>query len=436
MLKAEGHLGLCDLLRELFSRGLAYRIGDISVYETPEGYFVQKGRSSRVRASTFTVALQTNVVFADRSEIYHRGLLFFEGKTYPFTTSAGSIDNHREFEAAAHLATMRDGSLKKVPMVTDRKSFESISSLGWTVDRKYFITPSWKMGLDGVREHEYISHPAVEVLQAFASLPTGEFSVPVMAGLKLSAMAKMFMRLIAAGIFRAFFNIVRHPLLIKQTSAIQQYIECLFSGLGQTRGISGNSSVNVITGFPVYGFASNYTATSKITTLVFLLGEKGQTLIPPAGLTEDQLRNEARHINWLIKFLAEELLANPDMTHARMPHVLYISELEAEGCAILSKLLPSVDWTAPAMAYERIERLLGSHTSDSLKSIMSYDLNRQEIHIATPPDDDLDVELRALTEQSRRTSKGVIVDASSFSDVLRHYFGFAVELPLIVTGAD
>ena len=134
-----------------------------TVFETPEGYSVAKGRAGRMLATNFTFAFRHSLYFRDDPNIWYSGDVRFRGKSYPVLMKREALSRPIEFEKVAAFAKAKAGydGTDHTPAVHDRVLASSVSlmlmaevpalprlegvmALGWDPIERRFESTRWR----------------------------------------------------------------------------------------------------------------------------------------------------------------------------------------------------------------------------------------------------------------------------------------------------
>lgn len=446
-MRAQGYAKASAQLVDRFNTRILIRDRDITLYETPEGYTVTKDRRGlRDAVTNFTLNFDRNIIFPEQLEVYHGGILQFDGATHPVVLGSEDIESGPKCQAAAREALLKQGvSLNSLPTVNSSSHFKlvaavlrsgvtnlqpasGVATLGWHHDRQSFTAPQWKLSMDGTQPGPFDFHPKRIALSFFKS---SKPKMTAFAPPELPAGLADLCRLVLAGVFRSFAHMPVEGIPLEQTQFAQHAVSRVFEVLGQKRPINGNGlRPDGLGRWPVYGFEHQHAALRTSDNFIFGFCDRGFKL---AGITSEipdaLLEAVGQWLNWAIHHLCTHLIAEGSMGFERRRRVLYFCELLEEGTVLMNDLFGiGVDnWSTQPENFDMMERLLSARTDKNYKDLYTYSYRDQRVSIYHGRVEGIDEgrlseELQKISDRVEFGADCITLPSPPIHSVLRHYY--------------
>ena len=455
---------LAEEVVSLVEAGPIIKMDRVSIYATPYGYYAA-GRTSfnKTEVTNFTIELKSNVVFPGSPDLFHEGIMHFNGNAYPAMFRDRDFDSHRTVEAAARLAEAQRPNLRSqislLPSVPDRTNIkyvlsyissasahlrikDGISHLGWNADRSKFFGRDWEASADRVTNYpDRPTHPGYTYFEYFAA------DMPASQSVDYSAVPSGLKQLIAqllAIIARGYFRHAVGPIVVKNSPESRAILAELFKAVGQVKPIILSFNMRAVEdleslyGFPGYafGYTQGQIASSKLGLV--MLSDSGMDFegsISPEKLTN--ARSVFRHLltqvlPWFIRTKGEQ--------YRFASYVTYEGSLLREGASLI-KLATGTDWLEIPDGQTQLEVFLSSIPADKTEQYISYDLALQKVFIKrkgllSVNTTDLALELGTVSAGSVVTEDLIEMDALTGMAILENFYQKTPAMTVRTGGTD
>lgn len=385
-----------------------YNLAGMQVVETPNGY-VAKRKNASSPFTNFIIKFEHNVRFEDADDpMMHCGRCVINGEEFPVAIPSRLKLKPAEIPNICLNAITRSGITDQAglfPQIVDstlarrltdvlniqtakiKVSLLGIKRLGWNDSRTKFVTPRWEVTAQGVGATSRIPYPHSKFLQSHYDFH--EYNV-VMNTERITPTINTLMCLLASGVVRSFLHLAVPPVEIMRAPNAIGLLHAIFMAFGQSQpipfGSQRRSAQNILTkenlsGYPVFGMASDAQVVSGLSYPVFLVSDTGlpfhdtmdQTLFEQTmGYTQD-----------LMSRLVLFCLRNPHQMHSLIPSEFEPQQKEmiTEGKHILERCLQIGKINIFETDLPVFENMMASVPVDKVQDFFRYDMPTQCVYI-------------------------------------------------------
>lgn len=415
------------------------------LYTSPDGYFVQKGKTgNKSYVTNFTIQVTDNIVFADSLDVFHRAKICVAGKEYVTVLRPQDIDKAQDLELSVRskvdssdknttLPTIREKSLVRVvssylrDQISRAPQVEGIPFLGWNGHRTRFFGPFFSFQNTESVTKTMNFHPYVDEFGCFSNHTHFDRNFSESLPLPIS---KIISQAIAV-VVRSYLNIPTKPIPIHNNKHGRVLIESLFEAIGQTKPLTINTNIRQkelpgINGYPVYTTADTKNDVKNLPYPVFVLCDGGEVIdmeyAAPMLLSAGQ---SFRHVLYKV---VEWLMRTKAKTFDQTTGVNYTDSYASEGSLVICEVCQIDKWLSSAAEFKNLESFLSKVSFDRAKDFITHDITRHVVtlDLSSRGDTDIDLlcqELSALGANYVEKSDGKITsDSLSLLTAIEHYY--------------
>lgn len=424
---------------------------DSVLYESPDGYFSKKLKQQFPQYITnFTIRLDKNIVFTDRTDVFHSGTLFFDGMEFPVTLDKGSLIRAQDLENSVREYCLTTKT-SKVPTIRDRSGAkqiltylrdrvasiqpeEGIPFLGWNDSRTAFYGPYWIASQDGVSYAARPAHPEAKIDTYYDMQVRKDKHLHMDLPLPLVDLINQTLAYLA----RSYFNLPVKAISIFNNPGGRSILKQLFEGVGQVQPIllQTNQSPKSIRSFPAYATGVNAAQVSKLHAPLFVLCDKGIKFSTPYD--ESILQQAQQTMRYLWEKALDWLQSPAGDMFTQASSVHYPIALSKEGCSVVESAC-GVQWQASKPFYAALDTMFGGIPLADTAKHFEHDINAHVIKVDTRmlpgglDIGDLHLELTQVDPNTRLV--GDILEVSSFP-MLEAMENFYHETPVVKKSFD
>lgn len=457
--RVRGFARAAQLLAVNFSTRVLMRQRGMVLQETPDGYTaIHEAQQLEESITNFTVELDHNLVFDEGHDLHHSGHTLFFGQRYPVILSTDELLNAGKCTARIQQAIMTGvtGLPEHLPLVRNTQLFKHVSLIlreavanlparpglsgfGWHYSRHKYTSPNWQLSLDGMVPGPFEFHPSRPVLSYFVSEEPRDLDLPLLE--KLPSGIADLLRMVLAGVFRAFCTMPMQGVPLRQTRAAQHAVETIFRQMGQVRPVNAmGPRPEGLQKFPVYGFEHNTHQLRTHENFIFGLADHGAILAGLEDLTDDFLTHVGRMLQASIYRLVEYCMTHGAPAVERQPHILYGNELLDEGELLLRHVFNGPDWPSDPEDCQAAEEILHTLAPHELGKIFAYDYKAQNVRVYYRRHTDspafagqLERELRRISTKVEVYDDYLTLDSPVAYNAFQHFYGTEIQIPKLET---
>jgi hypothetical protein len=415
------------------------------LYTSPDGYFVQKGKTgNKSYVTNFTIQITDNIVFADSLDVFHRANVCIGGKEYVTVLRPQDIDRAQDLELAVRskvdsteknttLPTIREKSLVRVvssylrDQISRAPQTEGIPFLGWNGHRTRFFGPFFSFQHTESTTRPMNFHPHVDEFGCFSSQTLFDRSFCEALPLPITKIISQAVAIVV----RYYLNIPTKPIVIHNNKYGRVLVEALFEAIGQTKPLQINSNIRQkelpgINGYPVYTTADTKHDVKNMPYPVFALCDGGELI--DVEYSAATLVNAGQSFRHIIYQVVEWLMKTKAKTFDQMSGVNYADAYAAEGSMVICEVCQIDRWLEATTEFKNLESFLSKVSFDAAKDFITHDITKHVVTLDLSTRDDIDIdllcqELSALGASYVEKSAGKITsDSLSLLTAIEHYY--------------
>lgn len=381
LFKGHGRLQLAEDIGRLALTRVIHQDPRITVKETATDYRLIRGADTRILAN-FSLKVESNVSFRNQPDasfchatlrcgaaelevLFPQSLLGDRVQSLQDEMQRQMTVQDKTTEAGRLPTVIESSPLRKYVMphlraqVSDAQTIIGVDLLGWTVDRKSFNFPGFRIGLDGREATSRFLCPSVPLLRLFATVEEWSESCPP--GLDRSC--QDIVAMILASCVRYFRRCTTKPILVAQSSDAMTVFERITEGLGQhqihelNQNLREGNRIEGIHGYPLLAAGPRNAAPPISQAPYFHLTDSGYNL--PTSPDPDQAKAAARAAQFCLQRVVEWCLSTGGDDFQEVNSISHHQALLREGHWLIENVVELEDWEISHTEPTALEKLLG-----------------------------------------------------------------------------
>lgn len=294
-----------EKLKKHFDTRVIVKTDKFNIHASPDGYFgVNTKTGEKIPISNFTLDCIKNVVYPHRKEISVEAYLNFSGNRIKINFPVTSVDIANKLEEYVRIAYISHPSLDTeggiMPLVKEKSmyrkfistylkdcaancaSYEGVSFLGWSFNKKQIQGPGWTYTLDGIKHRKNLLHPDIDFITNYNCVAPIEDEVKFD---DLNVYPKPIQDLVCkltSNLMRTYLGLKPIATLIENTQNSREVCTQIFSIFGQTAIYRApeikNNHIEGCNGYPILVSDIDSYSARKCNTPIFLIGNTGMNL--------------------------------------------------------------------------------------------------------------------------------------------------------------
>ena len=385
-----------DVLK-LFKTQMVYHDEHSELYESSDGYFVNRGNSGvKTYVTNFTMTVLDNIVFADTLDVYHRVNVNVMGKEYVTLMRPQDIDKSSEIELSVRRKHEDNISDSALPTIREKSQIRVVSSylrhqiskapqvegtpfLGWNGHRTRFFGPFFYMDETTSKTWEPVFHPVIGDMGSYSTKTQFARVFSESLPLEITRIIGQAVAFIA----RYYLNIAVKPIPIHNNKNGRVLIESLFEAIGQTKPVQINFNVRQkelpgLHGYPAYSTADTKNDIVNLQYPLFILCDGGEMITQE--YKSEVIKEAAQVFRYIVYNVVEWIIKTKAKSYDKMASVNYPDAYAAEGSAIICEVCQISKWIDKGSEFKHLEAFLSKVSFDRAGECITHDLAK---HIVT-----------------------------------------------------
>lgn len=378
-LRLRGRLAAAEDFYRLTENRVVYKDNKVEVRESVDEYYILT-HAGRSPVANFTLQLQGNVRFRDRSDTYCTGVMrcgaLRRDVVFKHSLLSGKAARLQE-DLHNYLVTPGEvAALPQIPTIIDTSQFqkyvipslnkqlaalpmtEGISRLGWSSDRKTFHAPGITVSADGVAHVPTVFYPGVLTLKSFGPVESWASVCPT----NLHPVCQDVVSIMLAQTVRYYKRCQTPPLCILQTSDAVTVLEGMTRAIGQCSimdmGVNIRDVANVdgVNGYPFLASGYGKAQLSKSNLPYMVITDEGFRI--DSSPDPAQIEAGGRALQYALLRVAEWCLATGADDFCESPSVTQHVSLLREGQWLMHNVCDLQPWEISVQGLLGMEHML------------------------------------------------------------------------------